>query len=45
MNITRLSILRPVGISMIVAFFVVLGVYLVVFGAISVIFIYKKKNL
>lgn len=27
MNITRLSILRPVGISMIVAFFVVLGVY------------------
>jgi ABC-type polysaccharide/polyol phosphate export permease len=25
--------------------FVVLGVYLVVFGAISVIFIYKKKNL
>ena len=27
MNITRLSILRPVGISMIVAFFVVLGLY------------------
>ena len=27
MNITRLSIRRPVGISMIVAFFVVLGVY------------------
>ena len=27
MNITRLSISRPVGISMIVAFFVVLGLY------------------
>ena len=27
MNITRLSIARPVGISMIVAFFVVLGMY------------------
>ena len=27
MNITRLSIHRPVGISMIVAFFVVLGLY------------------
>ena len=27
MNITRLSIERPVGISMIVAFFVVLGLY------------------
>ena len=27
MNITRFSISRPVGISMIVAFFVVLGLY------------------
>ncbi|WP_443872839.1 efflux RND transporter permease subunit, partial [Mitsuokella multacida] len=27
MNMTRLSIKRPVGISMIVAFFVVLGLY------------------
>lgn len=27
MNITRFSIRRPVGISMIVAFFVVLGIY------------------
>ena len=27
MNITRFSIKRPIGISMIVAFFVVLGLY------------------